>query len=159
VGAIFVAENASATKHTRHIEARYHFVREFIIDGHIKIIFVMSKENKADIFTKNVTSEIFQHHVGNYLVKRQVVNLTTDELEKTVLLDSGGVLEHETVRTESSNKSNKYKKKETELSFHNTNKYKQMCPKLYKHIYNLSEHKYKYKHLKQSKIENKIKLK
>jgi hypothetical protein len=51
VGAIFVTENASATKHTRHIDARYHFVREYIIDGTIKIIFVKSLENKADIFT------------------------------------------------------------------------------------------------------------
>jgi hypothetical protein len=32
VGAIFVAENLSATKHTRHIYAWYHLVREYIID-------------------------------------------------------------------------------------------------------------------------------
>jgi hypothetical protein len=45
VGSIVVAENHSATKQTRHIDARYHFVREYIIDGTIKIMFVNSKQN------------------------------------------------------------------------------------------------------------------
>ena len=95
VGAIFVAENASATKHTRHIEARYHFVREFIIDGHIKVIFVMSKENIADMFTKNVTSEIYKEHIDNFIIHRQIIELTSSELNKTAtqFSDSGGVLE------------------------------------------------------------------
>jgi hypothetical protein len=100
VGAIFVAENASATKHTRHIEARYHFVREFIIDGHIKITFVMSKNNIADMFTKNVTSEILEEHIDNFLVYREIIHLTNSELDQitsTSIVDSGGVSELSTV--------------------------------------------------------------
>jgi hypothetical protein len=94
VGAIFVAENASATKHTRHIDARYHFVREFIIDGHIKIIFVMSKNNIADMFTKNVTSEILEEHIDNFLIHREIIKLTSAELNQlTKITDSGGVSE------------------------------------------------------------------
>ena len=96
VGAIFVAENASATKHTRHIDARYHFVREFIIDGHIKVIFVMSKNNIADMFTKNVTSEILEEHIDNFLIHREIINLTSTELTNitsTSITDSGGVSE------------------------------------------------------------------
>jgi hypothetical protein len=35
---------------------RYHFVREFIEDGFIKIEFVRSFENDSDLFTKNISS-------------------------------------------------------------------------------------------------------
>ena len=90
VGAIFVAENASATKHTRHIDARYHFVREYIIDGTIKVMFVMSRKNKADIFTKNVTSDIFEEHVGNYVIHRQIIDLDTTTPKGAPYFESGG---------------------------------------------------------------------
>ena len=93
VGAIFVAENASATKHTRHIDARYHFVREYIVDGQIKIIFVMSKQNMADIFTKNVIGEIYEEHIDNFIVHREVIKLTSAELQPTGFFDYGGVSE------------------------------------------------------------------
>jgi hypothetical protein len=75
VGAIFVPENHSATKHTRHIDARYHFVREYIINGTIKVLFFNSKFNKADKFTKNVTEEFFEEHVDNYIVHREVIKM------------------------------------------------------------------------------------
>jgi hypothetical protein len=82
VGAIFVDENQSATKHTRHIDARHHFVREYIIDGEIKIIFVNSKDNKADIFTKNVTSEIDEEHVDDFIIHLEVIEISSDDLDK-----------------------------------------------------------------------------
>jgi hypothetical protein len=63
VGAIFMSENISATSGTRHVDARYHFVREFIVDGVIKIIFVKSAENKSDGFTKKVISELYDSQV------------------------------------------------------------------------------------------------
>jgi hypothetical protein len=71
VGAIFMSENASATSRTRHVDARYHFVREYIEDGNIKIIFVKSIDNKADPFTKNVSSEVYDKNIGSYLAKQQ----------------------------------------------------------------------------------------
>jgi hypothetical protein len=55
VGAIFMTENASATSRTKHVDARYHYVREFVEDGFIRIIFVKSENNKSDWFTKNVS--------------------------------------------------------------------------------------------------------
>jgi hypothetical protein len=66
VGAIFLAETQSATKHTRHIDACYHFDSEFIIDGEIQIIFVSTKENKSDMLTKNVTSDVYDAHIDSY---------------------------------------------------------------------------------------------
>ena len=52
VGAIFLASNYTG-KRTRHIDAKYHFLCDYVEDGTIKIHFVLSQENFADIFTKN----------------------------------------------------------------------------------------------------------
>ena len=67
VGAIFMAENSSSGVRTRHIDTRYHFVREHIEDGFIKIVFVKSRENVADLFTKNVSRDIYAEHVSKIL--------------------------------------------------------------------------------------------
>ena len=112
VGAIFVAETPSATKHTRHIDARYHFVRDYIIDGTIRVIFVSSKENKADILTKNVTSEIFEEHIEDFVIHRERIELTSKELNEYCYFDSGGVSEYEGMSTGEENK--------TEIKSHNS---------------------------------------
>jgi hypothetical protein len=90
VGAIFVAENHSATKHTRHIDARYHFVREYIADGQIQIVFVKSENNKSDIFTKNVQGEIYDKHIRNFLIHRNLIQ-PKNSLQ---IYSHEGVLEH-----------------------------------------------------------------
>jgi hypothetical protein len=66
VGAIIMAENATATARTKHVDARYHFVREYVESGFLKIVFVNSKENKADMFTKNASSELYGKHKGAF---------------------------------------------------------------------------------------------
>ena len=70
VGAIFMAENVTATSRTRHVDARYHFVREFIEDGYIKIVFVKSGDNYSDGFTKNVTQDVYQKQIHTNLQHR-----------------------------------------------------------------------------------------
>jgi hypothetical protein len=49
-----MTENASATAQAKHVDIRYLYVREFIMDGFIKIIVVKLDQNKSDIFTNNV---------------------------------------------------------------------------------------------------------
>jgi hypothetical protein len=61
-----MSENASTDFHTRHV-SRYHFVREFIEDGFIKIEFVRSVENESDLFTKNVNQELYAKHMKKFL--------------------------------------------------------------------------------------------
>ena len=65
-----MCENTTATARTRHIDARYHFIREFIEEGYIKIIFVKSEDNSADIFTKNVNGDVYRKHVDEYLMSK-----------------------------------------------------------------------------------------
>lgn len=61
-GAIYLANNYSTGQRTKHIDIRAHFVRELIVDGVLKIIFVKTEDNDADIFTKNTSEEIHLKH-------------------------------------------------------------------------------------------------
>jgi hypothetical protein len=66
VGAMIMAQNSSSGVRTRHVNTRYHFVRENLDDGIIKIEFIKSVENQSDIFTKNVSQEIYERHVETF---------------------------------------------------------------------------------------------
>ena len=69
VGAIYLANNAKTSGRTKHIDTRYHYVREFIEDGIVKIIFVRSEDNQADPFTKNVPEVNYTKNSDIYLDK------------------------------------------------------------------------------------------
>jgi hypothetical protein len=47
-----------ATSCTKHVDTRYLFVREYNIDEFVKVVFVKSEVNKADMFMKNVSVDI-----------------------------------------------------------------------------------------------------
>ena len=38
------------------------FVREFCEDGVLKVVFVSTVDNDADIFTKNTSQKVFEKH-------------------------------------------------------------------------------------------------
>ena len=61
VGALYLCQNADG-QCTKHIGVRYHFVQQYVEDGIIKIIFVCSEDNKADVFTKNTKDDVFMKH-------------------------------------------------------------------------------------------------
>jgi hypothetical protein len=62
VGAIYLSNNHTTSQRTKHIDIRHHFVREFIEDGILKVVFVRTDDNDADIFTKNTTEDLFNKH-------------------------------------------------------------------------------------------------
>ena len=72
MGAIFMPENVSATSRTRHVDTRYHFVREFVEDGFLCVISVRSADNVADPFTKNVTGDVYDSHVEEFVIDRKL---------------------------------------------------------------------------------------
>jgi hypothetical protein len=72
-----MSENASTGFRTRHVDTRYHFVREFIEDGFIKIEFVRSVENDSDLFTKNVNQELHAKHTKKFLEDNGVHSTAT----------------------------------------------------------------------------------
>ena len=67
-GAIHLIENKAVGNHTKYIDIRMHHIREMIEgtadDGaRMKVVFVRTDDNVADVLTKNVTEKIH-----NYLV-------------------------------------------------------------------------------------------
>ena len=62
IGAIFMAENMQVSQRTKHIDTRLRFVNQYVDDGFIKIKFVGTDDNDADIFTKNLGKEVHNRH-------------------------------------------------------------------------------------------------
>jgi hypothetical protein len=54
-------KNATDHKRSKHIDIRYHFVRKEVNRGRIKLEFVGSKEQIADMLTKSVTIVAFEY--------------------------------------------------------------------------------------------------
>ena len=70
VGAVFLAHNPKTSMRTKHVDIRYHHVREYVVDGVIMIKFVKSEENDADIFTKNTNRETFMRHQEKFMASK-----------------------------------------------------------------------------------------
>ena len=59
-GSIFLASNPVQEKRIKHIDLRYHYIREVIRSKKIKLFFLEGAENPADLFTKNLGRIKFQ---------------------------------------------------------------------------------------------------
>jgi hypothetical protein len=59
-GAIFLMENQAAGSRTKHIDIRWHRMREMMTgdDPRLRVLFTRSEENFADVETKNVIEAI-----------------------------------------------------------------------------------------------------
>ena len=56
----------------KQIDIRYHFVQNLIEEGIVEIIFVESKENDGNVFTKNLGEELFKKHINIYMTSYSV---------------------------------------------------------------------------------------
>ncbi len=70
IGAMFLANNAVLSQRTKHTSIRQRIIREHVGNGIIKIILMKSKLNTADIFTKNLSQELFKKHPTNLLDRK-----------------------------------------------------------------------------------------
>jgi Reverse transcriptase (RNA-dependent DNA polymerase) len=59
-GCIALAENPVHHQRTKHIDVRYHFIRERVESGEIKIVYVPTSEQVADILTKPLAKVKFE---------------------------------------------------------------------------------------------------
>jgi hypothetical protein len=57
--AIRMADNPVEHGHTKHIDIRYHFLRDHQQRGDIKIVYVNTKNQLVDIFTKPLDEKTF----------------------------------------------------------------------------------------------------
>ena len=67
-GAIFLSNNRTLGQRTKHVDTRYHFVREYVEEGFSKIIYVRLEDNTADMITKNVLKELFNKHTESFML-------------------------------------------------------------------------------------------
>ena len=63
-GADDLAHNPVHHDRTKHIDIRFHRIREFIIDGTVEIHHIPTTKNPADLFTKCVASNVFAFLIG-----------------------------------------------------------------------------------------------
>ena len=61
-GAIALAENPLSFARSKHIDVRFHFVRELLRAKKIGIQFVASEEQHADVLTKSLAATPFKSH-------------------------------------------------------------------------------------------------
>ena len=61
-GAISLANNPLSSLRTKHIDVRFHFIRELSRSKTISVEYVLTKEQRADILTKALTGAIFKEH-------------------------------------------------------------------------------------------------
>ena len=59
-GAIALSKDNKFHTRTKHIDIRYHFIREAVGDGKIKVEYIPTDENPSDIFTKPLAKAKFR---------------------------------------------------------------------------------------------------
>ena len=59
--AIHLCKNPMYHERTKHVDVRYHFVRELVANGDIHIQKISTEDNLADMGTKTVTATKFSH--------------------------------------------------------------------------------------------------
>ena len=59
--AIYLVKNQVYHARTKHIDVRYHFVREIIEEGEVLVQKIKTDDNLADMLTKVVTTIKFNH--------------------------------------------------------------------------------------------------
>src|ERR1700743_1222044 len=59
-GSIFISSNPVTEKHSKHIDIRYHYIREVIARKLAEVYFIDGDNNPADLLTKNLGIVKFQ---------------------------------------------------------------------------------------------------
>ena len=60
-----IASTDSISSRTKHIDVRHHFIREHITNGSFPLHWVPTSDMVADIFTKSLSTTLFQRHRDN----------------------------------------------------------------------------------------------
>jgi hypothetical protein len=59
--AIAVSKNGVKGERTKHVDVKYHFITETVEQGKVKLKWIPTTEQQADIFTKALARPVFEH--------------------------------------------------------------------------------------------------
>jgi hypothetical protein len=62
-GAIALSKDNKFHARTKHIDIRYHFIREAVEDGKVSVVYIPTNDNPVDIFTKPLAKVKFRKFV------------------------------------------------------------------------------------------------
>src|SRR5215813_10565434 len=62
-GAVANSKEPRSHKRGKHIERKYHLIREIVQRGDVSIIKIASPDNLADSFTKTLSAKVFEGHL------------------------------------------------------------------------------------------------
>jgi hypothetical protein len=62
--AVRLAKDRAACKRTKHIDVKYHFVREQVAAGVVEVVAVRTQEQHADLLTKSLSQSLHQYHAS-----------------------------------------------------------------------------------------------
>ena len=65
-------KNASHHQRNKHVALKYFFIRDIVTEGTVKIAYIATKDNVADILTKNTTRAVFQRLKFQLMGAKQV---------------------------------------------------------------------------------------
>jgi len=82
--AINLTNAPAITKHSRHINVRYHLIRDYAAQGILRMVKVPGTENPADLFTKTLSTPLALRY-GDF-----IHNTSTEVLTPFVPLGVGG---------------------------------------------------------------------
>ena len=66
-GAGYMAQNAVNNQRTKHIDIRYHFIRQHIRDGLVELFYIATKDNIADCMTKSLGPEDYIRLIRRFM--------------------------------------------------------------------------------------------
>ena len=61
---INISKNLVMHGKTKHIAIKYHYIREWVEEKEVKMEYVNSKEQVAEIFTKSLPKDVFEYLRG-----------------------------------------------------------------------------------------------
>ena len=62
---IVVSKNTVFHERSKHIDTRYHFIRELVSNGEVHLKPCRSSDQLIDIFTKSLAQDVFEFHRRN----------------------------------------------------------------------------------------------
>ena len=65
ISAINISKNPVQHSKTKHIEIRHHFIRDLVEDKKIKLEYIHTEKQLADIFTKSLDASRFENLISS----------------------------------------------------------------------------------------------